>query len=254
MVFRLVHGGLKENLSLTPIINEWHIRGLPRPLKIETSMTEVFKNNPYVDEVGDFFENDTPAIDFDCLENTQSHHLVDLYAAAALGDTKLVFRKLFYSDINLTCKIPSRSIAFGQEFAKQFPNIVSFYKSQEKPVDTYSTILKGSALDRLDDISGARVYIGLDEDDTYLAMATNTPIIFLHGWRPKNTCKAFRNGIPCELLSWECNNAANCVKNLAEHHFGNCLYVKCNQEVYKSCQNKVDENLIKQRLDYYLNL
>jgi hypothetical protein len=252
MIFRLVHGSVRENLALVPVIREWRSRNPREFLFVETSMPEIFSNNPDVNGVGSW-ASDECAIDFDLLDDPGlGIHPIDLYALASLGDTRLLSRRMrvFVSPRLSRFGGVDRSVVYvGLDFAAHHRGL---HEALMRRFPAVSTV--GYCPNQIGDIchllSTGTLFVGSDEDITWLAMTTEVPIIMLCGPRHPSACQPFREGIPFETVAWKCDQRDTCLKENASSGFGNIYHVYCRKEPPAiACKNRVSESELMAAVD-----
>jgi hypothetical protein len=234
-----MHGGMRENLSLIPVINEWKIRGMSSHLFIETTMPYLFLGNPSVDGVNiapthKEWGKERIVIDFDVLEEPAiGIHPIDLYALAALGDNRLVNRRIsLFEKSDCT---EQTGIMVGLRFAADYPEAyLEIMKrfSVVSPVG-FSEWNDGLTVSR---IRKSKVYIGKNEDATWLAMATDVPIVMAVGELDVDVCRPFRHGIPFEALGVGCLKKSICRKR-SSFGFGNVYNLDCQSDSKHVCRS-----------------
>jgi hypothetical protein len=240
MIFRLCHGGIRENLSLVPVIREWREREQSDKLFVETTHPEIFDGNPDVTAVGSWFD-ENHVIDFDLLDDPKiGIHPIDLYAMAAFGDNRLMSRRMkvfCHSEINEDF---SRVVCIGERFSQGHPQLrrAVCERFGQLCVIGYDANTIGDLVGRLNQ---CKLFIGCDEDITWLAMASQVPIVMLGGPRLPETCQPFREGVPFEVISWKCDKQDQCLKRNAQTGFGNVYRVSCQKTPGLSCENLVSE-------------
>jgi len=252
MIFRLVHGGVRENLALTPVIREWRARNPSDRVLVETTLPEIFKKNPDVDGVGSWFDEDM-AIDFDILEDPGlGLHPVDLYALAAFGDNRLQSRRMRVFDPPQQShygNFPLPTVLVGTDFAARHHGL------HESLMKRFSEVsMTGYCPNQIGDVcyslSGSVLFVGCDEDVTWLAMTTKVPIVMLCGPRQPSACQPFREGVPFEPVAWKCDQMDNCLKKNAVSGFGNIYRVYCRKEPPAiACENMVSEAELMSAVD-----
>jgi hypothetical protein len=243
VIFRLVHGSVRENLALVPVIREWRSRKLSESLFVETSMPEIFAKNPDVDGVGSWFDGEQ-SIDFDVLEDPGlGIHPIDLYALASLGDNRLQSRRMRVFEPPQSCheSFKPPMVYVGIDFAAHHRGL------HESLIRRFSSVsVRGYCPDQIGDVchslSAGTLFVGCDEDMTWLAMATEVPIVMLCGPRQPSACQPFREGVPFEAVAWKCDQKDTCLKNNATSGFGNIYHIYCHKEPPAiACKNKVSE-------------
>jgi hypothetical protein len=223
MIFRLMHGGVRENLALTPVIDEWKLRGMSRPLIVETTMPELFKGNPAVDGFNGVQRE--ACIDFDILEEPSiGMHPIDMYALATFGDNRLTSRRMRVFSLPRHKTVPD-TVYVGQRFAQEYDEIYDgiMHRFLKVAVTGYCDAQIGDVTACLED---AKLFIGMDEDVTWLAMTTSVPIVMHIGNRMPETCRPSREGAPFESVTGKCEFRDTCIKN-SSSGFGNVYRVMC---------------------------
>ena len=251
MIFRLLHGGVRENLALTAIVHEWRLRNPADEVLVETSLPEIFSNNPDVKGVGQF-PNDNLIIDLDVLRDPEiGIHPVDLYALAAFGDNRLLSRRMrvFVSDSAKDTPTSGQVVYVGQKFSQEHRQLCTAVEKRFVKVVTLSYEAQ-----RLADLvtslkTHGGLFIGCDEDMTWLAMTTDIPIVMLSGPRQPAACQAFREGVPFETVAWKCDLLDNCLKMNAANGFGNIYHVYCRKEPELACEKLVTEDDLLAAID-----
>jgi len=241
VIFRLYHGGVRENLALTPIIHEWRLRKASDTLFVETMLPEIFQNNPEVDGVGPWFDEEA-VIDFD-LPNDPGIgiHPIDLYALTAFGDNRLQSRRMRVFSKPKNFDGASDAVFVGWKFAERHRDL------HEALMRRFSSVcISGYAPRELGDIIAwlnvGKLFVGCDEDITWLAMASDIPIVMLCGPRQPSACQPFREGVPFEAVVWKCELMDQCLKKNVGSGFGNIYHVYCRKEPPAlACENRVTE-------------
>ena len=231
MIFKLIHGGVKENLVLTTILREWRRRHPQDAILLETSRPEIFIGNADVTAVGSWKE-DAAVIDFDILEVPSfDMHIMDIYAFAAFGDNRLLSRRMVTGYPIAPCH--GVQLLMGMRFVEEHSGIVfAIHEKYDAFILEYAPAEIEDALARL---SSSAVYVGCDEDATWLAMATDIPIVMLTGpYQPKNV-RPFREGLPFESVAGKCEFMRDCIKK-SSSMFGNVYYPNCRNSKKQACE------------------
>jgi hypothetical protein len=249
MIFRLMHGGVRENLALTPTLREWKTRKPDEKVLVETSMPELFVGNPCVDEVGTWFE-DTTLIDLDVVEEPVSGiHPVDLYALIALGDMRLGSRRM---EVFATgAAAPVGDVLVGNEFSLRHEGILKALQARFGSVSVirYDRREVGVTVSLL---VQAKLFVGCDEDATWLAMTTDVPMVMCCGPRLVRQCRPFRAEVPFEAVTWKCDLADSCARRFSSYGFGNMYYVHCPRLLRTACEALVTETDVMAAVDKVL--
>jgi hypothetical protein len=236
MVIKLLHGGVRKSLILTSIIHECKIRYPQDEILLETTNPEIFNGNPDVDQIG-FFKGKS-IIDLDVIvDSIFDAHLMDVYSLAILGDVRLRSRRMRvfhpYQDI----KVPD-VVYVGELFSNRYPEIVKQIALSYPKM----SVLGYSANDLcllVNLLSQGKAFVGCAEDMSWVAMATNIPMVFVNGFFSEKHIRPFREGIPCRMVSGECCSKNECLKLNAVSLFNNVLKIKCANKQENICETDV---------------
>jgi hypothetical protein len=99
------------------------------------------------------------------------------------------------------------------------------------------------------DLAGGSLFVGCDEDITWLAMTTEIPIVMLTGPRQASSCQPFREGISFETVAWKCDLQDSCLKRNVAYGFGNIYHIYCRKEPSIACENLVSKDELMAAVD-----
>lgn len=235
MIIRLVTGGIRECLMLTPIVREVHRRYAwkKRP-RVETLHPEVFSSNPHVELATEYVQAENePVVNLDVVEWPKSgKHIMDCYAEAVFGDARIVDRRMSI--------YPEPKPVLQNVVLTNLQQYVQPDKFQDLGCSVVEVRMSDYSITELRDlIASSRLYIGNLDDETYVAMATSTPIIaFTESVNPEHD-KPFRRGVPYIAMPTECPFRDNCVEKNSYSEFGVLYGVKCSNEAAPWCCTKM---------------
>lgn len=233
MVFRLIQGGVRENLCLIPVIHEWKMRNTTEDLFLETAMPELFSANKDLTGIGTWFDVEA-LIDFDLMNDVGfDAHLIDLFAMTAFGDNRLLSRRM-----DLGFKTPAQGknqVYIGEICAKKHPEIFQQVQCQHQ-----TSIVKYDP-DEVETLFGmmasGKAFVGCWEDMTWLAMTTDIPIVMLSGPHLPKKIRPFREGRPFEAVASKCEYMKDCVRHYSSSGFGFMYHVWCRNENPMICES-----------------
>jgi hypothetical protein len=204
--------GVKEALALTPVIRELRLRRPDLRICVETESPEVFENNDQIDHVGEFvqfFEGET-YINVDAM--SEKCHIVDLTARAVLGDSRIMNR---HYDVNLT----TAEMARGIQIVAGMTNVVAVCLNGDLEDDMDGGLIdeitgwgyEAVFLDELElplreslaVIRLSELYVGIDNDVSYMAMCSDVPMVMHYTKDDPDMTIPFRRGVPFMALKGE---------------------------------------------------
>ena len=211
------------------------VRNPKDELFLETSMPELFACNADVTGVGSWFDAET-VVDFDLLNDAGfDSHIMDLYALSALGDCRLLSRRMVLEG---PAQKTEPLILAGEVFASRHPDILQSISSRFSPISVLA--YDPSNIEGLRSLlTFGRLYVGCDEDITWMAMTADIPIVMLTGPRVPKNIRPFRVNIPFEPIACKCEFMSDCVKRFSSSGFGNLYHVFCRREPIMACESLV---------------
>ena len=204
--------GIKEALALTPVIRELRLRRPDCRICVDTTHPEVFENNIELDVVGEFvtFHKGETYINLDAI--TENVHIMDLYARVVLGDTRITNRHIA---VTLTVD----ELAKGLSVVNGMSNVVAVNLDGELSQELRDGIIEEIGewgyeavfLDELElplrislaVIQQSALYVGLDNDVSYMAMSSKVPMVMCYTKDDPELTRPFRRGLPFIALSGE---------------------------------------------------
>ena len=261
MIFKRT-GSLAEVMMLIPIVNEWSMVYPDMRVSVETRFPEVFKGNPNVKQSAIYIDNDEEqVINFDEVDDyVLQAHLIDLYANRLFNDVRLHDRrfKLFpeekeksHIDELLESRHCTKKIAVCCFSNNKWCDIDS--KVAQGVMENLSKDYDVVCVAGIDGLSlheiywliqKADLYVGLDNDVSYIAMATDTPMVMAFSCRNPRYRFPFRQGIPFETLfsSLVCEEAEFCLKENGSYEPGIFHYIVCPMSEKLKCMSYLTEN------------
>lgn len=269
MIIKLTRG-VRELLFLTPVLREVRRRMPKELICVETSLPELFENNPFVDVVDAYVEREGELlVDLDLVDFIgRSMHPMDAYSCAVLGDARLADRMVtlyprpddeeaarqVMSDVQaekiVACGF-SPSVS-GGGFKKAVVEFGQFVKQMEEHLkkEGYGLVCPmwpempvGVAVSI---IERADLYVGMDNDESSLAMATNTPIVMSFTYRNWYVNRSFRRGVAFEPVRSEaCEMAEYCYLKHTRREFSVVYGLDCPQDEKFKCKAYSVDDFLK---------
>jgi len=242
MIIRL-RGPFENVLMLTPVVREMKLRGLE--VNIETEYREIFYGSPYVDCVDVFIMGDE-VIDLTNLQ-LDGRHLIEQYAEAVLGDSRLsswsvemfcghesgyLVKEIGDGKPVLACAFGNRLTKANQVEMERFVELMemdySVFVLGEHPVEAAKVSMCWRDLDFVYDmIRCSDLFFGLDCIESFVAMATKTPMVVAGSMRDWNRWHPFRRGIPFESVDGKCERRLECWDENVVIEHGTLQFVDC---------------------------
>lgn len=245
--------GLREAIALTTVIKEFKRRNPNIEILIETKFVDVFLNNPNVSLVSDKYinvenRNAKNSINLDLLSVIDwDGHAIDLISSSIINDTNLLSHKyeIYLNRIERNEVLNKfRNICGKNIFAIDF----SIFTSKE--IDDLMTQFKIMNFDVIDVsnmplriafgvIEKCDLYIGGDCDVSYMAMATETPIIVSMSNRIMDKFVPIRGDIPFNVINIpysECKFYNSC-ESSSFREFGRVYSQPCKNKIPYACNH-----------------
>jgi len=242
MIIKL-SGGLDRVLMLAPVLREYKFRNPYEKIYFETdyplfTCEEADKAAVFIDR------KDESVLVLDIFnEISEDMHIMDLYASIILGDTRIRNRMIDNIPyLNNLRKVASPNIVIDSRFVKMVPDLEKYGKVE---VAEYHN----SGLDNI-------LFIGYDDDLSYLAMTSNTPMIMIFDKRSPKYVRPFRKNIFFEAIepSYEvCSSAPFCLRKNGLIEFKNVYGVKCDNETPFACENYVTYEMVMESVKRILH-
>jgi ADP-heptose:LPS heptosyltransferase len=206
MIVRTTNG-VREALALTPVLREFKRRFPEEKVTVETIHPELFMNNPFVDRAVEFGPGGD-LVNLDMYSAVSDNtHFVDQFARVILGDTRMASRA--YEVFLMPHEIEEGKKAVN--VLEQHAVAVSF----DKDFHTDREVLDG-VVGQLDElgydvfildsnlslrktlaiINNCKLFVGLDDDISYMAMASKVPMVMGFSYRNPEAVRPYRRGIP----------------------------------------------------------
>lgn len=254
MIFRL-DGRIEDTLALTPAIRGWYeVTG--EKVCLNVLYPELFKNNPYVSEIQNESKSDI-VIDFN-LANWmfKLNPVCETFMEYVLGTIKSTcWKTLMYSDKQdiewVNSFIPrgkiaiislNKNLAGLKEFLEgKGYNVLNLRYDEVPSVNIFREI-----------VNRASLYIGIDGDDTAIALTTDVPAIVCYTWRNPIYFTPFRRGIPFESISPKsehCVYANGCLISNGYIEMGKIHGINCPLEQKMNCEKSIDLERIINSID-----
>jgi len=209
MIVRTTNG-VKEALVLIPVIRELRMRRPDLRICVETERPELFEGNILIDAVGEWvvFHEDETYINLDAM--SAKGHIMDVTSRAVLGDTRIMNRHI---EVHLT----DEEIDRGKTVVSGMSNVVAVClnegidpEMQDNLIDEigewgYEAVfldeLKLPLRDSLAVIHQCELYVGMDNDISYMAMCSDVPMVMYYTSGDPLLSVPFRRGVPFISLS-----------------------------------------------------
>lgn len=247
MIFKL-DSTIENTLALTPVIKGWKEMTNER-IYLNVLHPELFKDNPYVDDIMTQSMPDQPLLDFNQVEwQTTLKPVCESYLDFAFGKQK---PPRWYTIMYNTDEDTLMSCAYVPAPAEHMA-IVSM---AEVPVGLIEYLAgEGYQVVRLThkdclsahifraSVRHTALYIGDDGDDTAIAMTTDVPAVVCYTWRSPVYFAPFRRGIPFEAVAprkTDCLFADGCMMSNGLFELGRTYGVRCQMKEGMVCQKNI---------------
>lgn len=255
MIFKLTKG-VRELLALTPVIHEFKHRNPQVPIFVETDYPNLFVNNPDVQQSAINIDKHDSWIDLNLIDPNVNKHVIDVYANAVLGDARLHDRHIRFdgSQQDKTKALTYRERYGDKLVCMDYEAIESEYgkeaiEATKAMLDRhgYETLYFASHM-RLEDaremISLSSLFFGADSAMSYVAMATDTPMVMLFSNRNPRWNMPFRRGVEFQAIRSQCPEMDECVNKYWKKEFNQVYGVQCPKQFFcKNDMNKIIEGI-----------
>jgi len=247
VIFRL-DSGVSEILALTPVLREWKVREGGKVF-VETVFPEVLRGNPNVDKA--------------CVSITQSDNFFDLnllpwfdlirplsetFAEKILGDVCLQGwrQEMFHTDDEAKkaeemMPVKGGVLVCAEGFDEEAMNIIRSIPYGDGRVVMETTKERFGSWGVLHAMAErAGMYIGMDGDNSCVALTTDVPAVVCYTSRDPSYFWPFRGAVPFEVVAPSenvCGTAKICLAKNTLREFGKMYRHVCSEKEQYRCRS-----------------